>query len=251
MLVNPTNTPYDLRFALGPIPVRVHPLFWLLAMVLGWDTVNLGLEYLLLWVACVFLSVLVHELGHALAYRYFGTRPEIVLYSFGGLAMADRPLRSRPQKIITLLAGPGAGFLLLGVVLLSDYVFEWARPSSDSLTLYLYAFLWHINLFWGLLNLLPVWPLDGGQICRELCTKYRRRDGVQLSLKISIGLGASLAVLALLGSKGMFPGLFAAIPFLPRSVFGAFLFGMLAFESWRTLQMESQYDRWDDRPPWR
>lgn len=246
MLVSPPPTSYDLRFPMGPIPVRVNPLFWVLALVLGWDTVNLGLEYLLVWVFCVFVSILVHELGHAASFLYFGARPEIVLFSFGGLAIPDRPLRSRTQNVVTLLAGPGAGFVLLAIVLMSQYFFQWA--ITNDLTLYLFGFLRDINLYWGVLNLLPVWPLDGGQICRTLCQKYRRHDGVALSLKISIGLGGTLAVVSLMGSNGMFPGLFQAIPFLPRSIFGTMMFGVLAFQSWQALE---QRNPWDDRPPWR
>jgi len=247
MLLSPAPTPYDLRFSLGPIPVRVHPLFWLLAMFLGWDTVNLGLGYLLVWVACVFVSILVHELGHAIAFLYFGARPQIVL-CFGGLAIPDRSLRSRPQNIVTLLAGPGAGFLLLASVLLSEEAFHWVRADND-LTIYLYGFLYNINLYWGILNLIPVWPLDGGQVSREVCQKYRRHDGAQLSLKISIAFGGTLAVLSLLGTRGMFPGLFETMPFLPRSTFGSIMFGLLAFESWQALQAFDRNDRWDDRPP--
>ena len=82
-------TAYDLRFRLLGVPVRIHPLFWLVACLLGgpWLEGRWGAGYLLLWVACVFVSILVHELGHVLAGRAFGARGHILLYSFGGLAI--------------------------------------------------------------------------------------------------------------------------------------------------------------------
>lgn len=58
------ETPYDLRFQLLGMPVRVHPLFWLVAAMLGWRNENIPL--VLIWVGCVFVSILVHEYGHGL-----------------------------------------------------------------------------------------------------------------------------------------------------------------------------------------
>ena len=79
MLAEPNRTPYDLNFRLFGFPVRIHPLFWLGAVLLGGWTFDLGLEYAAIWVAVVFVSILVHELGHAIAFRTFGVDSHIVL----------------------------------------------------------------------------------------------------------------------------------------------------------------------------
>src|SRR4051794_49713 len=111
MLGNAAPTPFDLRFVMFGIPVRVHPLFWLLATFLGWNPDSP--ESMVIWVACVFVSILVHEFGHALTAQYFGWPPEVVLYSFGGYASFQPGWGYTTRRaVLTLLAGPSAGFLL-------------------------------------------------------------------------------------------------------------------------------------------
>src|SRR5438445_1491911 len=107
-------TPYDLTFSLFRIPVRVHPLFWLVALLLGMN-IRPPL-YVVIWVAVVFVSILVHEMGHALAIRQFGWWPSILLYTFGGLAMYQPTYRDARKQMMILLAGPMAGFLLAGAI---------------------------------------------------------------------------------------------------------------------------------------
>ena len=83
--VQPTE--YDLQFSVFGIPVRVIPTFWLLAALLGWSLIQLGLIYVLVWILVVFVSILAHELGHALTAARLGYPPRIFLYHFGGVAM--------------------------------------------------------------------------------------------------------------------------------------------------------------------
>src|SRR5205807_2354897 len=75
-----------------------------------------GIEYVLIWVACMFVSILVHELGHVIAGRLFGTNGHIVLYGFGGLAIGSSALTNRWKRIFVYFAGPLAGFILFGLV---------------------------------------------------------------------------------------------------------------------------------------
>ena len=97
MLGNADETEFDLRFQLFGIPVRVHPLFWLMAAFIAWYPNRLDL--VLIGVLCVFVSIMIHELGHAVMFRHFGFRGEIVLYMLGGFAYLERyliPSDSRP-----------------------------------------------------------------------------------------------------------------------------------------------------------
>src|SRR4051812_375028 len=112
MLGIPAPTPYDLRFRLLGIPVRIHPLFWLITLMMGWN----GPDYqvALIWVACAFVSILVHEYGHGLMARSFGYRPFIILYGMGGLCVSEGERQTPRERLAILLCGPGAGFLLLG-----------------------------------------------------------------------------------------------------------------------------------------
>jgi len=215
------RTQFDVNFRIGDIPVRVHPFFWLSALFLGYagyaDRPGFEkLTYLLVWAAVLFVSILVHELGHILMGRHFGSRGHILLTACCGLAIGSAELPERWQRNAVSLAGPGAGFVLAGLVaavswflypnftmfvLGSLFHIEVAIELDATLPAPLLAFaiinlLW-VNIFWGLVNLLPIWPLDGGQVCREICQKYRGREGIYTSLVISIITAGSLAVLAL------------------------------------------------------
>src|SRR5207253_5715528 len=138
------------------IDVRVHPMFWLVSLIMGWSAVDLGFAYLLVWVACVFVSVLIHELGHVFAGKLFGSHGHIVLYTFGGLAIGSSALRNRWQRIVVYFAGPVAGFLLCGLVWWGE---RHMNPFEERPLLWAaMQDLFVINLFWGIMNLLPVWP---------------------------------------------------------------------------------------------
>lgn len=190
--VQPTE--YDLTFSLFGIPVRVIPTFWLAGVLLGWPYIHVpefGYALLLIWVAVVFVSILVHELGHALTALLFGYPPRIMLYHFGGLAMYE-PLRdyTAGKSILITFAGPGAGLALWGVTFLVQSMV----PFTSPLAAHVFRMLVWVNLWWSLINLLPVFPLDGGQICREICTSISSYTGILWALRISIVVGALAGV---------------------------------------------------------
>lgn len=233
-LEDPPRTQFDLNFSVLGIPVRVHPLFWLTSLVLGLANPEPG--QLMIWVGVVFVSVLVHELGHALVAQRFGFRPWITLYSFGGLA-SYQSSRSKPgEQIAILLAGPGAGFLLAALVwaLLElsggAVYFQWTRVGRGTLLsqtnpqlALLVEDLLYVNIFWGIINLFPVYPLDGGQISRTLFMKYNPWQGLRQSILLSVLTGAALTAYALLVKK-------------PADFYLAFMFGYLAYLSYASLQ---------------
>ena len=169
------ETPFDLRFRIGSIPVRVQPLFWIIIAALGWGYFHAGLGYLLLWIACCFVSVLLHELGHVWTGMAFGTHGYIVLWSFGGLAVGSSDLAERWKRVAVYLAGPGIQLILYAILyLIEPWIMasispDWERPVGAALHMLLV-----INLFWALLNLLPVWPMDGGKVTREACVAASR-----------------------------------------------------------------------------
>lgn len=199
--MEPAPSPFDLRWRMFGVAVRVHPTFWLFSLFMGWAWMQKGFIYVLLWVLCTFLSILVHELGHVAAGRVFGQPGRIILYSFGGLAIGNYHQTHRWQRIVIALAGPAAGFGLYGLVLLLDRYwftqsFYNARfdPRFDE-TIH---FLLFMNLFWNTLNLLPVFPLDGGQVLREVCGAISESKGLRWALGLSFVLGGLIAVYCLL-----------------------------------------------------
>ncbi len=238
-------TPYDLNFSLLRIPVRVHPLFWLAAVLLG---MNQPPRELLIWVPVVFVSILIHEMGHALVIRQFGWWPSILLYTFGGLAIYNPTRRDPRKQMLISLAGPAAGFLLAGALILifklrghpvtflvgAPYGIVAIPPDvgNESLNVLVYDLL-TVNIWWGLMNLLPVYPLDGGQFTHALFETLRVPDAMVKSLWISIFTGAAVAVYAVARM---------------HDYYLAFLFGYLAFTSFQTLQAFTGrgggYGRW-------
>lgn len=241
----PTPTSrYDLRFSIAGIPVRVHPLFWLIALLLG---ASGDLLQIVIWILVVFVSILIHELGHAFAFRWYGLRSQILLHFSGGLTIPEMsPWGSGyasvaigpVQQILISLAGPGAGFLLAGLIIVGVQLLGGSvannnlfgllpLPTSATLpfggftmSIFLTMMLW-VNVFWGLINLLPIYPLDGGQVARNILLMYDPIGGVRKSLWLSVIAGGLMALAGFV---------------LFHSAYTALLFGFLAFQSYQALQ---------------
>jgi Zn-dependent protease len=250
VLLEPDRTQFDLSWRMFGIRVRVHPMFWLVAALLGaYFLQEYGFGYLLLWIGCVFVSVLVHELGHVVMGRIFGARGDVILYAFGGLATGANDLHNRWQRIAVSAAGPAAGFGLWGLVLLVQGYLPHAGelgPGPDPVALGA-VMLVTINLAWSILNLLPIWPLDGGMISRELFSWVSPYNGLRLSLGLSLVVAAVLAVHCLMRANGR-----TLLPFLDfGTTYTAILFGMLAIENLLLLQQVRSGPRYrDDYDPW-
>lgn len=250
LLSEPPSTQYDLQFSVFGFPVRVHPLFFLGSAILG---LNAGNMFLVIeWILVCFVSILVHELGHALAMRYYGSGARIVLYLMGGLAIPEsswgyRSGRQSPNsQIIISAAGPIAGFILAAVVvaviflsggrfLFQSHIVFWDfelpftfvpgakdsfLPSNSEMLYRLVEYALYVNILWGLVNLLPIYPLDGGQISREIFTKADAWRGTRNSLILSAVVAAGVAGFGLY-NRQFFIGIF---------------FGLMAYQSWQAAQ---------------
>lgn len=239
---------FDLRFSVAGFPVRVHPLFWVIALLLGSGSNNLLM--IPVWIVIVFVSVLVHELGHALAFRRYGQDSHILLHFSGGLTIPNAvpfgggyaSVGLTPnQHILVSLAGPFAGFLLAGLTLAVGAVLGGEiivttilgiipfpvvlMPYGSILTDVFITMLW-VNVFWGIINLLPVYPLDGGHVARYILIQSDPYGGLRTSLWVSIITGGILAVVGVT---------------MLGSIYMAFLFGLLAFQSFQMLQSMGRY----------
>ncbi len=213
MLGNYQPSEFDLRFSVIGIPVRVTPMFWLGSVILGWGAMDLGPPFLLMWVIVCLISILVHEMGHALVARWLGCHViETALYLMGGVAVYH-PGRNHTQgkSILISLAGPGAGFILYFLMryVIGGPVLRFSDDNLDPKATELIDWgigQWlYINLWWGLINLLPVLPLDGGHVCRGVCLSISPYRGEDVARKISVGV-AGLAALFFLMNQRTYAG---------------------------------------------
>lgn len=223
-----------LRFTLFGFSVSVHWMFWLMTAMLGGGmSAKSSADYqaLLLWVLAAFLSILIHELGHAFMQRRYGARAEIHLYAFGGLAIANRGF-SRTQDILVSLAGPGVQ-IVLGLVFW-QILNSWNETglSFDDLRGIAHfgigrvpafavfcASMAVVSIFWGLFNLVPIFPLDGGHVLRSLLVPRNEKTAYLVGVICAAGLAVYMY-------------------FSWESIWNTVLFGMLAWQNFQRFQGE-------------
>lgn len=178
------------QFHLGAIPVRVELWFFVTALLIGPHR----LPGIALWLPVVFVGVLAHELGHAFAIRRHGFSPSITLHGFGGLTSWQGGLSLSPgQRALVSAAGPAVG-ITIGLVLL--VLARAVAPQPPLLSELLRYAVW-VNLGWGVLNLLPILPLDGGMIVGSLAEKLWGGHGLYAARVVSIVVCVALGLLAL------------------------------------------------------
>lgn len=182
----------SIQFSLFRIPVRIHLWFWLMALMLWTLQSEQSWAGLLIWVAIVFQGVLMHELGHALVGRAFGKEPRIELIALGGVTWWEQREPLGPwRSILVSTAGPLVGIVIgLAALLLLDLM----RFPDPSLARYTFRSLIWVNLGWGLLNLVPVLPLDGGNIVASAMELVSPTRGRLLACYVSFGVIGMLLV---------------------------------------------------------
>jgi Zn-dependent protease len=215
------------------IPIRLHWSFLVLLVAYAVGTfATSGLDTLastLLVATALFTSVIVHELGHALAARAFGIETaHITLYPFGGVAAITRMPASPKHELVVALAGPAVNFFLA-----SGTAAMWLATGREA-----FAIVMAINLVMGVFNLVPAFPMDGGRVLRALLAS---RLGYVQASRIAMRIGRVFALMFLvLGLASMNPSLvFVAL----------FLFYAVSIEARRlawSIQKE-RMERWHRR----
>jgi Zn-dependent protease len=243
------------HFRIFGVPVRVEPFFVIVAILLGLRINQVWL--IIAWVGIVFVSVLVHEMGHAFMFRVAGQRSAVVLHGFGGFTVptgGGRRVMSKPMSIAVSLAGVVFQLLLLALpaylLMKSGWGYDQGKgwfgydihggvrliegfPGSDSAGKWdvnmwpvLRAVVW-ANVAWAVLNILPIRPLDGGHVSEELF-------GLKTACKLSI-VAAVLAGIYLFVEWG--------------SLFILIFMGMYAFFNYRDLQAGHNTGTFDVEAP--
>lgn len=181
-----------IHFSLFGIPVKVQPFFWISLLILGGqfgsDTFT-EIFQIFLFVIAGFISILVHELGHALTARHFGADTAITLQAFGGYAAYRGARMSRFRSFLITAAGPAIQ-LILGLAVLAIY---WNLPELNGNSGHFLSVLAGISLVWAVINLLPVLPLDGGQMLKAVLGPARIK--ITLWISIIVAIAAALGLL--------------------------------------------------------
>ncbi len=190
-------------------PVRFELWFWISALFIGLRGAD-HIGYALLWVGLVTFSILVHELGHAFAYRHYGTESSISMHGLGGATRAESAghLHAK-QRIVVSAAGAVTEMILLGLpawILMQT----WSPFGLAGLVL---QWLFWINVVWALVNLVPASPMDGGHIFDELVYLKTGEHKPTLVSKVSIATSVVMIVIGLLNGL----------------TFMAFLFGYMIY----------------------
>ena len=198
----------NLTFRLGKIPVRVLPSFFITTVILNFGLAQTDPRKLLVWLAIVLASVLVHELGHAFTGIAFGLQPRIDLHGFGGTtswATAERI--SSAKRIVISLAGPGMGFVA-GFAVMAFRAASGSVPTEAgaSLAEFAYGNLLYVNFGWGILNLLPMLPLDGGNVLTHALDIAMPGRGERPARLVSLVV-AALATAGALVAQSWWPAL--------------------------------------------
>lgn len=230
------------------IDVNVHPTF---GLVFVWVLIEWGLSkhgglvpFLLgcLFVVLIFVSVLIHELGHcAMAVQFKNRVLDITLWPFGGVARIEQMPSEPKSEILISLAGPAMTLaivvallppvLLVGVLggasrVLPDAAF-FDRITLLNLLIYLAA----MNVFLLIFNLLPAFPMDGGRVLRAALSPALGRER---ATTIAVWIGLAFALLMLIA--GIWFHLYSLI------IFALFL-ALAAQAEGRTVRVESAMRR--------
>lgn len=176
--------------------------------------------YVLIWVLCTLVSVMVHELGHVVTARIFGQPGNITLTGLGGQAVGEFGALAVWQRILVICAGPGAGFLLAVALIFFDAQTTNWNLLMDMLDVPALKVRWFgvdlidpllrmggsehyalainillmINLFVNVINLFPIIPMDGGMLLKEFCCLIAPRSGTRIAFGLSFVLAGAITL---------------------------------------------------------
>jgi len=218
-------------FRFSGIDVFLHWSWFLAAVVLiqmrsesYTSVVWNGLEYVAL-----FVIVTLHEFGHALACRSVGGRAnQIVLWPLGGVAYVEPPARPGAH-LWSIVAGPLVNVVLLPIL----FILVMLTSASPGNIHEFFRSIFVTNLILLVFNLLPVYPLDGGQILRAL-------------LWFIVGPLRSLTITSIIGFGGVAG--FMALAIQKRSVWFGVMAAFIGVQCWKGYQLAQALTRITDAP---
>jgi Zn-dependent protease len=207
------------------IDLFLHPSALLIFFLVS-GAMPSGLETLA-FVVALFGSIVLHELGHSLMARRYGIETaDITLYLFGGVARLQRMPRSAGPELLIALAGPAVNFAIAAALFA---IMNLALVASDAEPSMFLGQILLTNLYLGLFNLLPVFPMDGGRVLRALLSGWMGR---LRATEVAATIGRVVAVVG-------------GIAFLLN---GAWQLAILALFVYMAAGMELRQVRFEGRP---
>ncbi|MBV7378844.1 site-2 protease family protein [Maritimibacter dapengensis] len=178
-------------------------LIWMFASIGGGSQ---ALFYSLVTFGILFVSIVLHELGHAWACKVQGIPVrEVVVYGGGGYCLPGRAMSRREDEFVTAM-GPAVTWALWAILSL-------IAPMTSGFLAYVLHTAAFLNLFLGIFNLMPVLPLDGGRLFRLVLLRFMRP---QPATRIAGGVGLVVsAAWALWVLMALFGGGFFFLLFIP------------------------------------
>jgi Zn-dependent protease len=186
--------------SIGKTSIDVDFSFFILLglfVVLNYDE-SRGIENALIWIPILFLSVLIHELAHAAMIALLGYgASHIVLGGMGGHTANEQMRRARPwQGFLISIAGPASSFILMFFATLA-----WSKSAlvhTDKMLQVFVPLFALANAWWGIFNLIPVPPLDGGHATRDFFRMFLdERKAFMIAIWIAIVVGAAVTIYGL------------------------------------------------------
>jgi Zn-dependent protease len=162
-------------------------------------------------VLSVFVCVILHEFGHALAARKYGVKTfDILMTPIGGIARLERMPEGRGQEFWVALAGPVVNFMIVGLIWLGFLIvnreilplFSMTFWDFENETASYFKVIMLANGYLGLFNLLPAFPMDGGRMLRSLLSlKLDRTRATQIASYVGQGIAVILFILGFYRSQ--------------------------------------------------
>ena len=221
-----------------PVYLDFSLIILLVLFVMDFGSFVYGLSFAL----ALALSIVAHELGHALTARAFGyhTR-DITLSLLGGCASLIALPRKAWQEFLTAIAGPAVSFVISGLAWLS---LNFLPVDNKWTVLVLYYTMW-MNFVLGCFNLLPGFPMDGGRVFRSVASVFTTRTKATYIAMI-VGRGFAI-LLALRGLHSIVTG--GAWGFI--SILIAWMIWREGYREYQMALMEERARDWSARvsPP--
>jgi hypothetical protein len=224
------TSPFEIRWRMLGVHFRVLPSFWLLCLLFyllsnqQYKTMGENVLHFAVLAACLLVSFLFHDFGHVIVGRFFGGEGNVVIGWGGGGGMGTDPIRKRWQRILVYLAGPLASFVIAAIAVFNFIVLTpYIPPATIPIYKEVMSHLIQWNVFWCIINLLPIWGYDAGRIVLEVGQAISPRWGAVGAMVLSMVTCAVVAIHAYTSAIGK-----PFFPWLPKGdMFWAIVYAML------------------------